>query len=454
MNRIYKSKWNSGTQTWVACSELVKRAGRQSTSSLKKTASTILSFTATAALLSLPSPDVMAACDIPSNTAPSGSTITCTGTATGQYIINNTDVTLINQGVLESAGSLHGIVIVQPTTASGVKIVNEGAVNWTNAKYGGTGTGTRGGLNAGYYVNNNYLSPINLINEETGQINVDIAAGLSSNRYIAGIGFGAKNTDANIINKGVITVTSAAALSRSGAVGITGGGKNLIIDNRGTVSVTALEGNQAIGIEAFGAWSNGTVSINNSGTITVSGKAAANTFGMVAGTSKLTTSAQVVNSGTVELEGGTDLSEHRSAIYFDASNVSIPLIFENALTGVVMADDFSYVVALDSDDSNTSAVHITNSGELRGINGVLTRAGGDLFIQDAGNTTGKVHLGAGDNIFSLTGGIVIGDVTTLGGSDNFLIDGGDITGNVDTGAGDDKLAMNAGACYRWCYLYG
>ena len=176
MNRIYKSKWNSGTQTWVACSELVKRAGRQSTSSLKKTASTILSFTATAALLSLPSPDVMAACDIPSNTAPSGSTITCTGTATGQYIINNTDVTLINQGVLESAGSLHGIVIVQPTTASGVKIVNEGAVNWTNAKYGGTGTGTRGGLNAGYYVNNNYLSPINLINEETGQINVDIAA--------------------------------------------------------------------------------------------------------------------------------------------------------------------------------------------------------------------------------------------------------------------------------------
>ena len=85
---------------------------------------------------------------------------------------------------------------------------------------------------------------------------------------------------------------------------------------------------------------------------------------------------------------------------------------------------------------------------------MLTRAGGDLFIQDAGNTTGKVHLGAGDNIFSLTGGIVIGDVTTLGGSDNFLIDGGDITGNVDTGAGDDKLAMNAGACYRWCYLYG
>ena len=117
MNRIYKSKWNSGTQTWVACSELVKRAGRQSTSSLKKTASTILSFTATAALLSLPSPDVMAACDIPSNTAPSGSTITCTGTATGQYIINNTDVTLINQGVLDSSGGLHCIVIVQPTTA-------------------------------------------------------------------------------------------------------------------------------------------------------------------------------------------------------------------------------------------------------------------------------------------------------------------------------------------------
>ena len=96
-----------------------------------------------------------ATCSVPSNGATAGSTVTCTGTTTGVYSINAANVTFLNQGDMTGTGRQFGIIISQPTTTTGINVTNQGTISWNNAQYGGTGTGTRAAVNAGYITTNN-----------------------------------------------------------------------------------------------------------------------------------------------------------------------------------------------------------------------------------------------------------------------------------------------------------
>ena len=98
MNRQHKIIWSAATQSWVAVSENTRAHSKKS--SLSKL--TMGAALTAAAAFALPA---QAGCDVPTNTATAGSTVTCTGTQTGQYVINAANVTLNNLGTMTADGS-------------------------------------------------------------------------------------------------------------------------------------------------------------------------------------------------------------------------------------------------------------------------------------------------------------------------------------------------------------
>ena len=384
-----------------------------------------------------------ATCSVPSNGATAGSTVTCTGTTTGVYSINAANVTFLNQGDMTGTGIQFGIIISQPTTTTGINVTNQGTISWNNAQYGGTGTGTRAAVNAGYITTNN-LTAASFVNELGAEITVDITTNLSSGRAISAVGVAARYGQVTLYNKGSITTTSTSTNGSGDAVGIAAAGGNTQIINSGSVIVNANQGSSAQGIGIYGAWTNGDASINNSGTVTVS---ALGTNTQAVGISALTTSAtsaKIVNSGTIELKGGVTFSAGRSAISFTTSgtsSVSIPLVFINTSTGVVKADSASYAVSLSAANTNTSAVQITNSGIISSDNfyAIVTRAGNDTYTQDAGSLMGSTYLGAGNDTFAATGGKIVGSVYLADGSDTATISNVDLSTIPTLDGGDDTL---------------
>ena len=384
-----------------------------------------------------------ATCSVPSNGATAGSTVTCTGTTTGVYSINAANVTFLNQGDMTGTGRQFGIIISQPTTTTGINVTNQGTISWNNAQYGGTGTGTRAAVNAGYITTNN-LTAASFVNELGAEITVDITTNLSSGRAISAVGVAARYGQVTLYNKGSITTTSTSTNGSGDAVGIEAAGGNTQIINSGSVIVTANQGSSAGGIQINGSWTTGTTYINNSGTVTVS---ALGTDTQAVGINALTTSAisaEIVNSGTIELKGGVTFSAGRSAISFitsGTSSVSIPLVFINTSTGVVKADSASYAVSLSAANTNTSAVQITNSGIISSDNfyAIVTRAGNDTYTQDAGSLMGSTYLGAGNDTFAATGGKIVGSVYLADGSDTATISNVDLSTIPTLDGGDDTL---------------
>ena len=384
-----------------------------------------------------------AACSVPSNGATAGSTVTCTGTTTGVYSINAANVTFLNQGDITGTGTQFGIIISQPTTTTGINVTNQGTISWNNAQYGGTGTGTRAAVNAGYISTNN-LTAASFVNELGAEITVDITTNLSSGRGIYAAAVAARYGQVTLYNKGSIITTSTSTDGLGYAGGLAAIGKNAQITNSGSVIVTANQGSSAAGIVINGSWTTGTTYINNSGTVTVS---ALGTDTQAVGIRALTTSAisaEIVNSGTIELKGGVTFSGDRSAISFrtsGTSSVSIPLIFINTSTGIVQTDSASYAVSLQAADTNTSAVQITNSGIIKSEAqyAIMTRAGNDTYTQDSGSLTGATNLGAGNDTFTATGGSIVGSVYMGDGSDIVAISNIDLSTIPTLDGGDDTL---------------
>ena len=387
-----------------------------------------------------------AACSVPSNGATAGSTVTCTGTTTGVYSINAANVTFLNQGDITGTGTQFGIIISQPTTTTGINVTNQGTISWNNAQYGGTGTGTRAAVNAGYIYTNNFTAA-SFVNELGAEITVDITTNLSSGRGIYAAAVAARYGQVTLYNKGSIITTSTSTNGLGYAGGLAAMGKNAQITNSGSVIVNANQGSSATGIVINGSWTTGTTYINNSGTVTVS---ALGTDTQAVGIRALTTSAisaEIVNSGTIELKGGVTFSGDRSAISFitsGTSSVSIPLVFINTSTGVVKADSASYAVSLGEADTNTSAVQITNSGIISSDNfyAIVTRAGNDTYTQDSGSLTGATYLGAGDDTFTATGGSIVGSVYMGDGSDTVAISNIDLSTIPTLDGGDDTLVAD------------
>ena len=383
-----------------------------------------------------------ATCSVPSNGATAGSTVTCTGTTTGFYSINAANVTLINQGDMSLSGASYGVIHAQPTTTSGIKIVNEGTISWNNAQYGGTVAGTRSAVNVGYITTNN-LTAASFVNELGAEITVDITTNLSSGRAISAVAVAARYGLGNAENKGTILVNSTSTLNTSLAAGMYVSGKSASLINSGSIEVTAMGGSKVDGMGVNGLYSN-TVYVNNSGIVKVNSSAEDAQAVYISNILTTLTSAEIINSGKVDLNSGSTFSETRSAIAFFPSGVTsatVPLKFTNTSTGIVQTDSASYAVSLQAADTNTSAVQITNSGIIKSEAqyAIMTRAGNDTYTQDSGSLTGATNLGAGNDTFTATGGSIVGSVYMGDGSDIVAISNIDLSTIPTLDGGDDTL---------------
>ena len=436
MNRQHKIIWSAATQSWVAVSENTRAHSKKS--SLSKL--TMGAALTAAAAFALPA---QAGCDVPTNTATAGSTVTCTGTQTGQYVINAANVTLNNLGTMTADGSLYGVFYLQNMNTSGFNGTNQGTINWTNAAYGGSGTGMRAAVNAAFTSPNN-ISSNSFTNDTTGVVTVDIVSALSANQGIAGIAVYSNNGTATATNKGTVTVTSSAPSATSAlSEGITSAGTTASIINSGAVNVTNTNSAAVIGLAIVSNNSvNSSAVINNSGTVVVSGYGNNSQAASIAGLGSNTTSAQIINSGTLEVKGGVaPLTGSRSVVaFFSNTAAGAPYVFTNTSTGIVKGDEFAYGVK-----SGLHSILINNSGSISINNGgyaVAAFNGNDTFNQDAGSTTGEIYLGDGSNTFALSGGSIAGNVTTGTGDDGFTISGGNLTGNVALGEGNNTVAIS------------
>lgn len=439
MNRHYKSIFNAAIGAWMAVGETARSCahGKGHVGPGMTLAIMALLFNGSA----------QAACSPPSGTATAGATITCTGVTTGQYTINAASTTFNNQGDLAASGSLLGVLYALPTTASGFQGINTGSITWTNAQYGGGGTGTRAAVNASFITSNNWTAATSFLNDTTGSVTVDISSTLSNNRSIAGIATLSRYNLAGITNKGTVSVDSASTNALSYAIGVVSAGKSVNIANSGSVVVNANSGASASGISINGIYTTGYLSMENSGSVVVSSKGDWVTGLEISPLTASATAAQIANSGVVEIKGGATYYESRSAVLVDATaSLAIPVIITNTESGTIKADAFGNMVVLNAADTNTTLVRINNAGIITGgIYAVKTRAGNDVFTQTGGSTSGTIDLGNGDNAFLLSGGTMAGNLVTGSGNDVYAISGGLHQGDTNLSSGNDTLTASGGA---------
>jgi hypothetical protein len=385
-------------------------------------------------------PLAQAACTPASPVTVAGTTVSCTGATAGQYLINAQNVTLTNTGAFTASGALTGVIVATQNLASGVSVINQGSVDWTNAQYGGSGTGTRSVANVGYTTGNNFASAT-FLNETGASMSATVTTNLSANRYISGASLYAINGLASATNRGSISVTTSSTTASSGSDGIDVLGRSGTIVNGGSVLITTTGGAGGYGLAARATA--GAAEVTNTGSVivdSVTGSAAAVSVGLVAGT----TAVKVTNSNLLEIKGGTAASTGRSVVELGtiASN-TITQEVENQAGGVIRGDIYSYAIRLVGANTAANPVRITNAGTITGP--VLTLAGADRLTQTAGSLTGDVTLGAGADTMNVSGGALVGSSFLGDGDDQLTLSGSaDVTQvpQFDGGAGTDTFTAD------------
>ncbi|PZQ67241.1 MAG: hypothetical protein DI563_21825 [Variovorax paradoxus] len=401
----------------------------------------LLCLTGVAAAALVP-PAAQAACSVASGAAVAGSNIVCSGTSTGQYNIGAANVTLTNTGLFTATGALLGVLYVNQTTGSGVSVVNQGQVTWTNAQYGGGGTGTRPALNVGYVTGNNWTSG-SFLNDTGGSITVDVSTTLANGRSLSAAGVFAGQGAASVTNRGAITVTSSSPNGSSNIEGIAGAGRSVSMNNSGSISVTASAGARVDGVGVLGSFLTGTGTIDNSGSVVVS--TTNNSEALAAWMSGVTAAATnllVNNSGRLEVNGGTATApiSGRAAVYLHGVAGSTPFVVNNTATGVIQADAASYGIILDTASTLVRPVQISNAGSI--IGAIRTQAGNDSYVQTGGSLVGDLNLGDGTNTVTVSDGSVSGTITTGSGDDTISFSGGALNGSVLAGAGTNIVNLS------------
>lgn len=380
------------------------------------------------------------ACIPPSPATVAGSTVSCAGTTSGQYLINAQNIVFTHSGSWTATGALTGVVYATQNLANGVSVINQGSIDWANALYGGSGTGTRSVANVGYTTGNNFTSA-SFLNETGASISASITSNLAANRYISGASLYTINGPASLINRGTITITNSSTTPSSGSDGVDALGRSATAVNEGTVQINIPGGAGGYGLTARATA--GAAAVTNSGSVTINGvgaSAAAVSTGLSAGTTEL----KITNSGLLEIKGGTSTSATRRVIELSslAGNTIVQQV-ENLTGGIIRADAFSHAIMLDGSDAVTNSVKITNNGSIEGP--VLTRAGNDTLIQAAGQLNGSVNLGAGADNLQASGGALIGSISMGDGDDVVTLSGSIDATQVplfDGGSGIDQFNID------------
>ena len=448
MNKVHHIVWNKTLSVWQAASENTKSNTKNGKAFRLNTLTSVLALS----FLGWFFPQIASAgCDIPAIPA-SNSVVTCTGTTSGTYTIRNVqNVQLTNEGAWNLSGASFGMVSADTGNLTGLVVSNEGTMTWDDARYGGTGTGSRAALNV--YTTGNTATKATTINGSTGTINLNVLTSSGSNRSLIGMALSAQGADSSAlwVNDGQINVESAADY-QSGAFVTAGaalGRTQVEIVNTGNVNVNQLSGTSSVtGILGFlrgGSTIPASAIVTNSGNIRVVSPNARFSKGLWLGQSaaNLNNNVSVLklnNTGTIQLD--TDPAKG-VVVYLEPSSLT-NIFFDIDNSGALLAKDSSgWAVVLNGGATQTAKVTLNNTGTI--VGNIWTESGNDQVTQTAGSISGDISLGAGSDALIASGGALIGS-TYMGAGDDVA----SLTGTVDVtaapqfdgGAGLDTLNID------------
>ena len=447
MNKVHHIVWNKTLSVWQAASENTKSNTKNGKAFRLNTLTSVLALS----FLGWFFPQIASAgCDIPAIPA-SNSVVTCTGTTSGTYTIRNVqNVQLTNEGAWNLSGASFGMVSADTGNLTGLVVSNEGTMTWDDARYGGTGTGSRAALNV--YTTGNTATKATTINGSTGTINLNVLTSSGSNRSLFGMALSAGGSDSRAFwtNDGQINVESAVDY-QSGAyvgAGAARGITQVEVVNTGNVNVNQPSGTSSVvGILGFlrgGSTIPASAIVTNSGNIRVVSPNA-RSMGLWLGQSaaNLNNNVSVLklnNTGTIQLD--TDPAKG-VVVYLEPSSLT-NIFFDIDNSGALLAKDSSgWAVVLNGGATQTAKVTLNNTGTI--VGNIWTESGNDQVTQTAGSISGDISLGAGSDALIASGGTLIGS-TYMGSGDDVA----SLTGTVDVtaapqfdgGAGLDTLNID------------
>lgn len=448
MNKVHHIVWNKTLSVWQAASENTKSNTKNGKAFRLNTLTSVLALS----FLGWFFPQIASAgCDIPAIPA-SNSVVTCTGTTSGTYTIRNVqNVQLTNEGAWNLSGTSLGIVNADTGNLTGLVVTNKGTMTWDDARYGGTGTGSRAAINV--YTAGNTATQATTVNDSSGVINLNVLTSSGSNRSLFGMALSAGGSDSRAFwtNDGQINVESAVDY-QSGAyvgAGAARGITQVEVVNTGNVNVNQPSGTSSVvGILGFlrgGSTIPASAIVTNSGNIRVVSPNARFSYGLRLGqtVANLNNNVSVLklnNTGTIQL----DTDPAKGAVVSLEPNSLTNIFFDIDNSGALLAKDSSgWAVVLNGGATQTAKVTLNNTGTI--VGNIWTESGNDQVTQTAGSISGDISLGAGSDALIASGGTLIGS-TYMGSGDDVA----SLTGTVDVtaapqfdgGAGLDTLNID------------
>ena len=447
MNKVYHIVWNKTLSVWQAASENTKSNTKNGKAFRLNTLTSVLALS----FLGWFFPQIASAgCDIPAIPA-SNSVVTCTGTTSGTYTIRDVqNVQLTNEGAWNLSGASFGMVSADTGNLTGLVVTNKGIMTWDDARYGGTGTGSRAAINV--FTTGNAATQATTVNDSVGVINLNVLSSLGNNRALAGMAVygGGANSRVSWNNAGQINVNSTSNNANAKVVaGVIRGLSQADVVNTGTLTVSELSGNTKLGgLEVYmlgGSTVPASATLTNSGTILVSSPTASFASGVqmgqvAANSGGLPSSFKLNNSGTIQL----DTNPTKGYVVELYPNSVANVFFDINNSGALLAKDSSgWAVVLDGGATQTAKVTLNNTGTI--VGNIWTESGNDQVTQTAGSISGDIVLGAGSDALIASGGALIGS-TYMGAGDDVA----SLTGTVDVtaapqfdgGAGLDTLNID------------
>ena len=448
MNKVHHVVWNKTLSVWQAVSENTKSNTKSGKALRLNTLTSVLALS----FLGWFFPQIASAgCDIPAIPA-SNSVVTCTGTTSGTYTIRNVqNVQLTNEGAWNLSGASFGMVSADTGDLTGLVVTNKGTMTWDDARYGGSGTGSRAALNV--YTIGNTATNATAINGRTGTINLNVLTSSGANRDLVGMALTTAGADSSAFwtNDGQINVESAADGQYVSYViaGVARGRTQVEVVNTGNVNVNQPSGTSYVmGIESLlrgGSTVPASAIVTNSGNIRVVSPNARFSMGLrlAQNAANLNNNASVLklnNTGTIQLD--TDPAKG-VVVYLEPSSLT-NIFFDIDNSGALLAKDSSgWAVVLAGGATQTAKVTLNNTGTI--VGNILTRSGNDQVTQTSGSISGDITLGAGSDALIASGGALVGS-THMGADDDVVSLSGtvDVTAapQFDGGAGLDTLNID------------
>ncbi|WP_370581008.1 autotransporter outer membrane beta-barrel domain-containing protein [Snodgrassella alvi] len=383
MNNIYKSKWSEATQTWVACSELVR--GKTKNNCAKIAAAVALALTSLGSYAADPAPcdnnagSVVVSgtkCSLPS--LPDDKTYTEISASGGAELIGE------EGKKIEATGTTKVKKVINVDGGSTLKATNITTTNKVNSK----GTNALAIAGSSIVEIDENLTATNMGNKadtivNSGGSTLTVGKDLTINDE-KGFSNGIQNIENSTIGAENITITSKkVGFSNDGILNK----DNSVIDVKGEIRITSegSDGNASIENKDGGKIHAGNITIDQGGknyaihqTSENSSITVKNNLTITSGNIPEGNSAITIEGGSIEVTGKTDITTHVDSEYIDdPENVSAISITNGKYTAKGGAD----IKIKDDDEKDFTAA----AGVIIGNEGIFENSG-TLTVNDGANT--------------------------------------------------------------------